>query len=137
MSYSTAAIKAARMVKETKISPIEAWKKAVLKLFPHSKSSQQKRCPKNTFLGLCEEGVIKGVSTGKYTRSDLNKKYGFTAIKILTRKKSKEFTPVNLWKEVLKELDADYQKKHNGQMNVVLALWHEGLIDIEKLSSEN
>jgi hypothetical protein len=130
MSYSTAAIKAARMVNETKISPIEAWKKAVLKVFYHSKSSQQKRCPQNTFLGLCEEGVIKGMSAGKYTRSDLNKKYGITAIKILARSKSNEFTPINLWKEVLKELNADLQKKHNSQMNVVLALWDEGLIDI-------
>ena len=37
--------------------PIEAWEKAAKQTF-ESKSSQEKSCPKSTFLGLCEEGLI-------------------------------------------------------------------------------
>lgn len=49
-------------------SPMEAWEKVAFVLFD-SESSQEKGCPKNTFLGLCEEGLVKGISKGNYTKS--------------------------------------------------------------------
>jgi hypothetical protein len=112
------------------ISPVLAWDKAVTVEFPDSISSQKKSCPKNAFLGLCEEGLIEGINSGDYTQSDLNKKYSITAIKILASHKNKTFSPPELWKAVLKKLNADHEKQHNSQMNVVLALWNEGLIKI-------
>lgn len=38
------------------------YEKAVEEVFPNSKSSQEKSCPKNAFLGLCEEGLVKGIT---------------------------------------------------------------------------
>jgi len=130
MSFSNSAIVAVKFVIEQKFHPIEAWNKAVAIEFPNSKSNQLKGCPKNTFLGLCEDGYVKGIDPGKYTRSDLNKGYGITALRILRKKKDIEFTRALLWKEVLKEEDKNIGKQHNSQMNVVLALWNEGLINV-------
>ena len=128
MSYAISSINAAKLAVEMNINPIEAWEKSVKKEFPHSRNSQIKCCPKNAFLGLCEAGYIEGINNGKYTRSDLNKRYGIAAIKILAASNNKKFKIIELWKEVLKKEGADLQKQHNGQMNVVLALWNEGLI---------
>lgn len=126
MSYSTAAIKAAEMLQETKTTPELAWERAVRIAFPDSKSSQQKDCPKNTFLALCETGKVKGVKPGNYTKSDDNKRYAIKALRILSNS-AKDFTPAVLWAEVLKT-ESDKTKKHNRQMNVVLALVSGGLI---------
>lgn len=32
-------------------------------------TSQRKGCPKGVYLGLCEEGLVKGIPKGKYTKS--------------------------------------------------------------------
>lgn len=130
MIYASSAITAAMLVSKEKITPAEAWAKAVLKEFPNSISSQIKGCPKSTFLGLCEDGYIKKVSLGKYTRSDLNKLYGITAIEILSDNRAKQFSNTDLWKAVLQRLSIS-KKQHNSQMNVVLALWNGGLLNIK------
>ena len=130
MSYAASTILAAKFASKNNMSPAVAWQQAVKQEFPNSLNNQQKCCPKNTFLGLCEEGIVKGISAGDYTRSDLNKQYGVVALKILSSNKPMTVTPTTLWKEVLKELNVDPEKQHNHQMNVVLALWIEGLIKI-------
>jgi len=130
MSYATAAINAAILVREKGLPPGDAWNKAMLKEFPHSKSNQEKGCPKNTFLGLCEISCIKGVPAGNYTLSESNKLYGMVALVILAANRNKSYTPNELWKEVLIQLKLDTNKKPNSQMNVVLALWERELIVI-------
>jgi hypothetical protein len=129
MIYTKSALSAVKIICENRVTPPLAWEKAVMIEFPRSISSQLKGCPRNTFLGLCENGYVKGVNSGNYTRSILNKKYGIMAINILSAKKNKKITPLELWKKVLKKLNADSEKRHNSQMNVVLALWDEGLIN--------
>ena len=131
MAYSSSAIEAARFAIENKLTPLEAWERAVAKEFPNSINNQLKGCPKNTFLGLCEEGYIKGVEPGTYTSSVLNKQYGIIAVRILLLDKDRTFSNIDLWKEVLIHLDGNLKKQHNSQMNVVLALWNEGLLNIE------
>lgn len=130
MSYAITALLAAKWAKEQQISPESAWEQAVKIEFPQSESLQEKRCPRNTFLGLCKEGFIKGIKIGDYTQSDLNRSYGIAAVSILKSEAVESMSVSRLWAEVLKSLNADPNKKHNHQMNVVLALWHEGLIKI-------
>ena len=50
-------------------TPVEAWNLATEKYFEPGSSSQKKGCPRNTFLSLCEEGLIEGIPSGDYTRS--------------------------------------------------------------------
>ena len=54
--YGHAAILATNIVrKDQSISPRIAWDTAVGMIFQDSTSSQQKGCPRNAFLGLCED----------------------------------------------------------------------------------
>ncbi|WP_420865668.1 DUF6979 family protein [Dickeya oryzae] len=43
----------------------------------------KKSCPLSAFLGLCEDGYIKGIPKGKYTKSYKNKKYAVVAADIV------------------------------------------------------
>jgi hypothetical protein len=61
------------------VDPHKVWRKECLKA-GLSVSLAEKGCPKSTFLGLCEEGLIKGIDKGSYTRSIINKSYGLAAI---------------------------------------------------------
>ena len=105
-------------------SPRDAWEKAAAKIFGEGTSSQRKSCPKDAFLGLCEEGLVKGIEPGSYTRSRKNKGYAVRAVSILKQRSSLTNSPGGLWNEVLR----GEPKKHNSQMDVVIALWKSGLI---------
>ena len=108
----------------------KAWsRKWVKNEFPASLRSQDKNCPKNAFLGLCEEGLVKGIPRGKYTKSVQNKLYAITAVEFLKEWRNSSLSPIDLWPAVLRKLNEDSEKRHNSQMNVVLALWNEGLIN--------
>ncbi|SDH10241.1 DUF6979 family protein [Winogradskyella thalassocola] len=120
--YGQAVLKAVKNYKDS--SPItEIYARAAKEIFFDSISSQEKGCPKATFLGLCEAGLVKGIPKGKYTKSVKNKKYAIDAIKILKQADTKTFTSKELWAEL--NLG---DKKTNSQMDVVLVLWNEGLI---------
>ena len=106
------------------MDPVNAWKKAVCEIFPKSVSSQKKGCPKGAFLGLCEEGMIKGVPRGSYTRSIDNKRYAVNGVTELKRNPELAKDPRELWEAVMKSAE----KKENSQMDVVIALWDAGLI---------
>jgi len=124
-SFAKVAIFAAREAQKT-ADPIMAWEYASIKVFGKGTWQQLKRCPKNTFLGLCEEGIIKGIPKGKYTRSVKNKTYALTAVRILNNEK--HISSAALWKEVMIALNENSGKQHNGQMDVVLALADNKLI---------
>ena len=110
------------------ISPIDAWEEVVLQVFPNSKSSREKGCPKNTYMGLCEEGLVKGVAPDNYTKSKKNKEYGLRAIEILKKNPSLAEDEKLLWEYVMN----GEHKTANHQMDVVTTLWRNGLIDIKK-----
>lgn len=65
------------------IDPVLAWQKSASEIFPAKKASREKSCPRSAFLGLAEEGLICGVSAGKYTNSVLNKQYAVDAVDML------------------------------------------------------
>jgi hypothetical protein len=75
------------------------------------------------FLGLCEEGRIAHVPAGRCTRSRLNKQYGLDAVRLLVAEPSlAERGARELWERVMD----GREKRENGQMDVVLALWRGG-----------
>ena len=119
--YSITALKAAQNYKES-FDIIRIYERAAKEVF-ETKSSQEKSCPKNTFLGLCEAGLAKGVPKGNYTKSVKNKRYALEVVKVLISNPNKIFTSKELWEQL--ELG---DKKHNSQMDVVFALWENGLI---------
>jgi hypothetical protein len=120
--YALTALKSVQNFKES-YSIVEIWSRSAKEVFPLSKSSQEKNCPKGTFLGLCEEGLVKGIPKGNYTKSVKNKEYALKAIAILKQNTQTTFSPKELWEKL--ELG---DKRSNSQMDVVLALWEADLI---------
>jgi hypothetical protein len=107
------------------MSPSEAWDVAASEVFPHSESLQKKSCPRGTYLGLCEEGLVLGISGNTYTRSRDNKSYALRAVKLLEEEPDLANEGAEtLWKRVM----VGKTKKHNSQMHVVLALWRGGFL---------
>jgi hypothetical protein len=104
------------------INPREAWDKACKKL-GFSETMQKKGCPKSTFLGLCEEGLVKDIPKGSYTRSKKNKQYGLKAIDSLIKNYNLARLPEKLWEAI-----GSPCKTYNQQMHVVIALWKNNLI---------
>jgi hypothetical protein len=107
------------------LQPSEAWEKAARTIFPYSESLQDKGCPRGAFLGLCEDGRVAGVPAGNYTRSRDNKAYALRAVALLIAEPAlANADPKALWERVM---NGD-PKAYNSQMDVVLALWHRGLL---------
>ena len=38
----------------------------MMEVFPTQESSRKKGCPQSAFLGLCEDGYVKGIPQGRY-----------------------------------------------------------------------
>ncbi|WP_434751377.1 DUF6979 family protein [Paenibacillus amylolyticus] len=63
--------------------------------------AQRKGCPKNAFLGLCEEGLVHNIVSGRYTErsgSQKNKNYAVKAVRIWIEKLDLEVNKLGLWK---------------------------------------
>jgi len=114
--YGNAAIRAAKLVKSGEVKlPVSAWRKATGEIFGEETSSQDKGCPRGAFLGLCEEGMIKGIPSGRYTQSTSNKEYAIKAVRIL--KEEPTLNQKELWAQVTEGKVIS----HNGQIDVVLS----------------
>lgn len=129
--YGLAAIKAASLIKdEPGCTPLNGWNQSTNELYGENTHSQRKGCPKNAFLGLCEEGLIRGISKGNYAYKpdSLNKMYAIEAVRLLRKNSALANDKNRLWKEVMN----GQRKSHYSQMDVVLALWNKGLIKQEE-----
>jgi len=123
--YGEAAVTAARIFTEGDVdSPETAWNRATTLLMGANTSSQKKGCPRGAFLGLCEEGLVKGIPKGHYTNSEKNKGYAVEAVSLLKSNPGLSQDANLLWAAILKGIE----KKHNSQMDVVLSLWNHKLI---------
>ena len=123
--YAQAAIEATRLCTHgTYLSPRIAWDQATTHLFGADTSGQKKGCPRDAFLGLCEEGLIKGIPKGIYCISVKNKRYAILALAHLQKNPDLSEQPRLLWDKVLK----GENKVHNSQMDVVIALWNSGFL---------
>jgi len=123
--YGKAALIAARACRKKKnCCPESEWEKAVAKL-SSSKSTRQKACPRDAFLGLCSAGSVVGIPAGNYLkRGIVNAGYARTALRLLRAKPLFVNGIKALWLEVIHPATI----RHNQQMNVVLALWHAKLL---------
>ncbi len=128
--YGQAALEATqRVVSGRTADPRSAWDLATARVFGSSASSQEKCCPRNAYLGCCEDGLVRGVPRGSYTRSAKNKTYAVTAVDLLKRNPSTlTLSEMDLWRLVLKHLNVATDKTPNDQMDVVLSLFRQGLI---------
>ena len=119
--YGLTAIKALEIYKVEE-SLRESWFSAA-ELFD-SESFQNKSCTRSTFLGLCEDGLIKNISKGDYeSNSTKNKYHAIKAVAFLKENKVASISPKELWSKL--NING---KSHNSQMDVVLALWCNSLI---------
>ncbi|MGI9250321.1 MAG: DUF6979 family protein [Pseudohongiellaceae bacterium] len=121
--YGDVSIMAAEEARENG-DPINAWCLAAEQVF-YTKSSRDKGCPKCAFLGLASAGLIRGVPSGEYTKSKDNKRYALQAVSLLKENPKLANDIKCLWECVMQ----GEKKTHDGQMNVVCALWSEGYID--------
>jgi hypothetical protein len=121
--YGEAAIMATRQGLSVSANPTTRWESAMEKLYPTSSAARKKGSPRAAFLGLCEEGLVKGIPAGHYTNSKDDKAYAVHAAALLTEG-AQHWSRSALWQAVAK----DPAKLENGQMDVVLALWNKNLI---------
>ena len=126
--YGQAAVKAAALLNtESMILPRDAWNQATIEIFGKGTSSQEKGCPRSAFIGLCEEGLVKGVNAGKYAlKSTKNKDYAIKAMNLIKKEPSLTNDINQLWNQVT----TGEGKVHNSQMDVVVTLWKNNLLVI-------
>ena len=110
--------------------PDKVWKEQADSIFGVGSMGAVKGCPKCTFLGLCEEGLVKGIESGRYLLKgdNKNKEYGIVAVNLINRKPEYANNPTSLWNAVQNGV----YKSHNAQMNIVCELYKAGYL----LSSE-
>lgn len=58
--YARAAIRAVEILENGENSPVIAWDMATREIFTPDSPSQKKGCPMNTFLAICEDGLVRG-----------------------------------------------------------------------------
>ena len=123
--YGLVAVVAARHIAETRIEPVAAWKAAAAELISESRELRDKACPRGAFLGLCEEGLVKGVAPGHYHRGyRMNKVYALRGVDRLRYEPELAGNVGKLWSRVV----GNHAVGHHGQVDVVVELWINGLI---------
>ncbi|MGI4756370.1 MAG: DUF6979 family protein [Janthinobacterium lividum] len=120
--YGAAALLAAGHGFAANADPEARWKSAMDRFYPTSETSRKKSSPRGAFLGLCEEGLVKDIPAGRYNASKDNKAYAVDAAALLKQGLQRP-TVTDLWRAV-----ASPEQVHKSQMDVVLALWKNGLI---------
>ena len=126
--YAKVAIEVAKELKnmkkeeQKKIDLGDLWKEKCEKN-EFKEASIKKVCPRLAFIGLCENNLIKGIEIKNSDKESLNKNYAVEAVRVLKNDK-RNYTSKELWEEI-----GNKDKKHNSQMNIVLALWEKGMIE--------
>ena len=126
--YGRTAIEAARYARNTTLHPRESWNRAAARL-TGSPSSKNHPSPRFAFLGLCQGGLIRGVPAHAYIRLVDNAACAMCAVGLLREDPQlAALKTTRLWDIVRQRMPGRLYPKNQGQMNVVLALWHSGLI---------
>ena len=100
--------------------PVRAWQESAYEVYPSNQDAREKSCPKCAFLGLCEEGYVKGVPKGNYTTSIENKAYAIASLDFIETKLV--LSSNELW------LKLNMDIPHEAQMDVVKALYNKGFL---------
>ena len=132
--FGQVAVKATYLLNSAKVSdPREAWDSATRTLLSYSTSMMRKHCPRSAYLGLCEEGLVKGAPREHWLTSDVNKLYAVRAVQELRIDERWLKKPMmHLWRQVSRS----QTKVANSQIDVVFALWQNGLITQEPISEQ-
>jgi len=146
--YGRAAVRAAQLCRNERLSPFAAWMKSTPE-FLDSAKDPDKDCPMTAFLALCEAPFIKGIGPGKYIgdgnsverdRILANTKWGphaktwaCTAVVLLNNNTEgiADLVKTNIEKarKELKRLAIVTDNVDNHEMDVVIALWINKLIE--------
>jgi len=113
--YGEVAVKAFEYMR-SELEASSAWERASCEVFEKGSSSQTKGCPRNAFIGL--------VSDNPDAQKSKNAIYALDALEILRSNPTRNYSKKELW-----ELAVGQPKKHNSQMDVVLALWDNKLVN--------
>ncbi|KQL43898.1 hypothetical protein AN963_20775 [Brevibacillus choshinensis] len=125
--YGEAATNAVNFLHDNIAStPLKAWEMATIKIFGEGTWGQVKGCPRSSFLGLSEEGLIKGVPKGHYTKSQKIKKCVIKAVELIKNNSELADNQSNLWKQVVEGRNIS----HNFQMDKVISLLKSKFIDL-------
>jgi hypothetical protein len=120
--FGEAALIAARLEVPATVTAAQRWETAVRQLYPEKPYLQKKTAPRGAFLGLCDKGLVKGLPAGEGGGADKHAAYAVQAVELLRAGTHRTVTA--LWSAVT---EGD-ESAHNAQMDVVLALWKNGLI---------
>ena len=124
--FGKVALRATELVSNGAVSnPREAWKMAAEEIIT-SESSKNKGCPRVAYLYLCQKGKVAGVPAGQYVAGDkapANGVYAMRALELITERPYLMDNKTELWKMV-----TGGDKKHNGQLDVVLSLYVRNLL---------
>jgi len=123
--YGRAAITAARMLEQGTPSKAEvAWDRAIRR---ETKSSESRResCPRGAFLGLCAAGLIPGCEARPSLFRSSNGDYAVRMVKAIRADPQVLTDRKRLWRSAVRSA----KKKENGQIDVVVSLWREGIIE--------
>lgn len=124
--YGRAAISAAQMLERgVPSNPETAWNRAIARETTSSES-RRKSCPRGAFLELCAAGLIPGCDAKASLVRSANGDYAVHLVKAIRGDEALLSDRARLWR-----VAAGRRKKENGQIDVVTALWDEGVIGPE------
>lgn len=131
--YGDTAVEAAVLLRNGYRSAEDAWRVVAGEVFRDAPAARGKVCLRETFLGLCQAGLIRGVEATRCVPSDsgLNRGYSVAAVRLLAADPGLgQRGASELWRRVMNEVGAEPTKRHNQQMDVVLARWNKRLINL-------
>ncbi len=106
------------------LRPDLAWDQAWSDEDRPGRKTQRKYCPRGAFLGLVDAGLLIGADPGGYARRlKTSHLLAIAGVQLLRQDSSLASDPDSMWQLLKTE-----QSTHNGQMDVVAALWNEGHI---------
>jgi len=129
-AYGAIAVIAAVDCQKNGTKPSDAWKKFADAYYGLdsgvTRPVTEKAGPRNTFIALCNLGFVPGVRRSLFDSSRIKENAGYAekAVEILRGHPELCRTPTELWPLVHPTLE------HQGQMDVVCALFDAGLLTI-------
>jgi hypothetical protein len=115
--FASAAMLAYQFIIENNLSAADAWNKAA-EMEIQSMGTRIKGCPKETFIGLCESGILKKIPKKKISAS---RNYEFALYAIKEWQKDQLISNSKMWEKVSNHFG--FAKNHNRQLDVVEGLW--------------
>lgn len=121
--YAETAQAAARIVTGRKTSPESAWDEAAERMFPTQLAARAKSCPRQAFITLANTYFAAEAPAPKGASKSKNGIYALEAVQALRKDPRLVNSKADLWART-----SGGAKKHNSQMDVVIALWIGGYL---------